>query len=151
MTHTIALLNNNIDLILSALRIDFNETSNRFFFSCPIHQSDNYSSLTIYKSGEWRCFTKGCHLNAERGIVGFVMSYLRCDKEKALEFCLNACNLKREIVHRKRIPQKEISVDRSLILPYVDPNLEFYLRRGYSLDILDKYDIFLCKKRNHHL
>ncbi len=148
MTHTIeSRFNENIDLILESLGVDFQETNNRYFFACPIHLSDNYSSLTIYKSGQWRCFTQGCHTSYPKGIVGFVMGLRRCDRESAISICSSALNLPRTQPKRIYTPKRPIYVDRSKILPLVNPQIEFYLRRGYSEDILKKYDVFICKKK----
>lgn len=152
MTHTIEeKLNENIDLILSGLKIDFTETGNRYFFPCPIHGSDNYSSLTIYKNGKWRCFTRGCHEHSQYGVIGFVMALLKCDKHTAIEKCLSFLNLTRTCIPKKYKSYPPTKVDREKILPYVTGNIEFYLRRGYSREILKKYDVFICAKKYHQL
>lgn len=144
----------NIDLILSALSIEYTHAKGRFFFPCPIHGSDNYSSLSMYESGHWRCFTKNCHSQHEIGIFGFVAAVRNTSKKEAIQFCSNVLGgieVGTTVIKKKNIDYRCKLVDRSLILPNVNSSIEFYLRRGYTREILQKYDIFLCKKRTSNL
>lgn len=144
----------NIDIILDALKIGYNKVRGRFFFSCPIHNSDNYSSLVIYDSGNWLCFTRNCHKNYQHGIFGFVAACKQCSIQEAMDFCsltLNGERPTKTTTRTKYIDYRFKEVDRSLIIPNVNSNIEFYLRRGYSKEILEKYDVFLCTKRTSNL
>ncbi len=144
----------NIDIILSALGIDYTHAKGRFFFPCPIHGSDNYSSLSMYDSGHWRCFTRSCHSYNDKGIFGFVQAVKKISRKDAVKFCSNVLEgieVNTTVVKKKTIDYRCKLVERSLILPNVNSSIDFYLRRGYSREILLKYDVFLCKKRTSNL
>lgn len=148
----------NLDLILNALKIEYSETGSRFFFPCPIHASDNYNSMSLYKnSGRALCFTMNC-TNDCHNIFDFVSKVLEknpYDEKDGKKFCREVLSgIDHQVEQRKRVEKIDYRVkeiDRSLILPYVNPNVEFYLRRGYSREILEKYDIFICTKRGNFM
>lgn len=156
MTRTIDndIILDNLDLILNALNIEYNRTRGRYFFPCPVHGSDNYSSCSIYQdTGIWRCFTRGCH-EGRQTVLGFVAACLKCSHDESVNFCRSAIgneNSTRTVAPRQKIDYRRKTVNRDLIIPLVEPRVEFYLRRGYSQEILMKYDIFLCKKRTNSL
>lgn len=149
------MLVDNIDLILDALNIDYNQTRGRFFFPCPIHGSDNYSSCSIYQnSGVWRCFTRGCH-KENQSIIGFISAYLKCSTDEGYQFCKNvlsgATHARITKPVKPSIDYRFKSIPRQTILPFINDRIEFYLRRGYSQEILKKYDVFIGKKRTNNL
>lgn len=145
----------NLDLILNALHIEYKENGSRFFFPCPIHGSDNYNSMTIYKNtGIAKCYTMNCtEYNGGSSIFSFVGAVLKSDWREGKEFCRKVLSgISPEVASRTRpekIDYRVKEIDRSLIIPYVDPNIEFYLRRGYTKEIIEQYDMFICKKKNN--
>jgi 5S rRNA maturation endonuclease (ribonuclease M5) len=158
----------NLGMILDALKIEYEENGQRFFFPCPLHPSDNYNSMSIYKdTGIATCFTRNCLLDQGdgTGIFRFISAVLASDNQidypstpsrrTAIEFCNRVFKGKSLNIYEstkiEKIDYRFKEIDRSLIIPYVDPNIEFYLRRGYSREILKKYDIFICKKRNNSM
>lgn len=151
---------NNVSIILEAMKINYNESYNRFFFPCPIHGSDNFSSVSIYKNtGQWLCFTRHCEEKVGRNFLDFVAGYLKCDKKTATIYCDNIIegifpellvnNSHNQISYEPTFKFKEIP--REEILKHVNPMIPFYLRRGYSTEILKKYDLFICKKKRNLL
>lgn len=147
---------NNIDLILDALKIRFDRTSGRYFFECPIHGSSKYNSLSIYENtGKWRCFTEHCeqiHGDNFFNFVGAVLHSEPFDIKDGKQFCDNVLNgIPQDIVSKPKPPTKQKfkfkEIIREQILSYVNPNIPFYLRRGYSKETLTKYDLFICSNR----
>lgn len=147
----------NLDIILAALKIDFNQSSGRYFFPCPCHSSDNYNSCSIYtNTGIWRCFTRHCEYEYRDNLFGFVSGVLKCSYDEAKKFCENVIDGLDVSVDNPRPKPKQIDfrfkeISREKLLPFVDADIPFYLRRGYSTEILKKYDLFICKKKRNLL
>ncbi len=144
----------NLDIILDALKIEYNQTAGRFFFPCPIHGSDNYNSMSIYQdSGQAVCFTRNClqWYGEGFGVFKFVSAVLKCSNNEARVFCKNAlANIEQEIGDRPK-PKKPIKKDVVKIpigeLPAGNPDIPYLLRRGYSRTIIEKYKCFVCSDK----
>ena len=145
----------SLDVILNALKINYSTTSGRYFFPCPIHGSDNYNSVSIYtNSGIWRCFTRHCEREHGERLIDFVKATLSVNEDEANKFCENILSGNTDIrIDRKTTLEKPKIVfkqfEREKLLQYVNPNIPFYLRRGYSEEILEKYDLFICTERDN--
>ncbi len=143
----------NLDIILDALKITYSRVSGRYFFPCPIHGSDNYNSLNIYtNSGKWRCFTKHCEYECGDNLFDFFSSFLKCSKSEAETTCdkiLEGCeiDLENRVIPKEQEKKTFQPIPRKVILPKVNPNIPFYLKRGYSKEILEKYDLFISSER----
>lgn len=155
----------NFGLILDALKIKYNENGDRFYFPCPLHDSDNFDSMSVYKNtGIGICFVRHClaFVGKGYGVLRVISALLDLPKYKgypdAITFCKNVLEgieyNPYEIEKKLERKTEEViykGVSRSLIVPHVNPNIEFYLRRGYTKEIIEKYDIFICKKKSNLL
>jgi len=151
---------NNIGLILDSFGIKYIENPNRFIFSCPIHGSNNYNSMVIYKrTGYSMCFTRDClkQQGEGKGIFRFVSALLKTGLAGAYEYCdkvlkgIPSDYTLEEFQTESEERYRPAAIDRSLIIPQVNPNIDFYLKRGYTREILQKYDMFICQKKNNLL
>jgi hypothetical protein len=159
MTHTNTCDNiqkylSNLDIILASLGIEYSCTSGRYFFKCPIHGSDNYNSLSIYtNTGIWRCFTRHCEHSYGDSFLDFIRAITKQDPiefcDKVLEGKIESFSSKITSIEKPKEKFKEFERDK--LLPFVNPDIPFYLRRGYSKEILEKYDLFICKERESRL
>lgn len=121
--------------------------NNRYQGPCPIHKGDNPSGFCLYEdTGIWQCFTHQCHELYGSGINGLA---------RALGYRAPSGDL----LQKYKIYDKDISVYNNEDQEYrywvpredVRANLKYpcnyYVRRGYSRTILEKYDVGTCFTR----
>jgi hypothetical protein len=146
---------NNLDVILTALKIEYNQAAGRFFFPCPVHGSDNYNSMSIYQeSGQAVCFTRNCMSNNGDGygIFRFVSAVLKCTNKEARTFCQEVLNGKIKDINRVIVPVSDFSKKRPEIkipkseLPQ-SSEIPYLLRRGYTSEIIKKYGCFIGQNK----
>lgn len=151
-----------IDAIFTAFNIEAKEYINRYSCNCPVHNGDNQTAFSIYKeSGSWRCFTMGCHDKYGGGIFGLVRCLLEKKSQKPVSFAeadqfihdLLGGKFKIEFdsIHNVFFLQdnkKEIAkITREQIRTRLEIPALYYLGRGFSLEILDKYDVGFCSNK----
>lgn len=162
------ILENYIEEILDHFGIHLQEIQNRRSGPCPIHGGDNYRAFSIYSSGIWRCFTKNCHEDYGKDIVGLLRGLLSIDKgsratnkdifdfaQNHLEIDINNMNVDETLLDKKMFSsfQKPIqaktgnvsreSIRKRLIIP-----AEYYIKRGHSPLVLNEFDVGLCLEKN---
>lgn len=81
----------NFEKINKHFGLDLYESNKCFRGKCPIHNGDNKSSLTIYKTGHtingaWVCFTGNCHAKYGKNLIGFVRGILSVKTGKELAY-----------------------------------------------------------------
>jgi 5S rRNA maturation endonuclease (ribonuclease M5) len=162
------IVNERIDEVLDFLGIEYTDHGNYYSFSCPIHGSTRKQSASVYKeSGKWGCWTNSCHQDTGNTFFDFVSAYLKTqDVEKNLEqiaaFC--ATILKADIDNFKEIKDYNLKLDSSKLVNSLIKQrkvlqgkvlrktirerlyipADYYIKRGYSMEVLDKYDVGLC-------
>ena len=162
--------------LLKYFNIDYIEYPNRFAFACPIHGGDNTEACTIFTDGNtakgnWNCWTNHCEEDFSRNLFGFIRGVLSNKRASTvsiidtINFCLefldldiSELNLLQDVESNNAIklldifnrePEREPSkVDREVILETIQIPAEYYINRGYTTDILTKFDIGLCNKKN---
>lgn len=159
-------LKEKIDDVIKLIKIE-NAYSNEkcIMAKCPIHDGDNRKSLYINKQfGTWKCWTGQCHKTHKSSLIGLVRGYLNKDKYtsffQTIKFCedflgnpigkLELTDEERELSDYNRlvadgqrpVPAYEIPIDKMREL-YVEPS-KYYLKRGFTKEILDKYCIQDC-------
>jgi hypothetical protein len=111
--------------------------------TCPVHPSDNYNSMTVWKNGIWKCWTSDCNekhgnrfedlvkalgVNPEDLLKG--IQFDREYNEEEVDIELPVINITREQIRsRLKIPS------------------EYYLYRGFSAETLDKFDVGDCHSK----
>lgn len=138
-----------LENVLNCLNIDYTDTGSRIYFPCPIHGSDNRDSLSILKeTGKWKCWTNGC----EQGNFSLfeMIHAIRCSNgektpEDTYKFILEL-NAEEDYSFT---PQSKIeySIPRQEALNNLVIPADYYIQRGYSTKILEKYDIGFCGLR----
>ena len=68
----------DFDRVLEHFKMNLTAGSNRYYGSCPIHDGDNYGSFNLYyDTGNWKCYSKGCHeyfINTPFGFIRGILS-----------------------------------------------------------------------------
>ena len=161
--------------LLKYLEIDFIEYPNRYAFACPIHGGDNPEGCCIFLDGNsvkgnWNCWTNHCESDHGRNLFGFVKGVLANKADgnpniyETVKFCMDFLGLSEselkdiknvdsnndlkllEIFHRD--PERSTpAIDRDLILQELNIPASYYINRGYSEEVLAKFDVGLCSKK----
>lgn len=142
----------NIEELLRVLGVEFEEGKNFYHGVCPIHKdSDNKLALNIYGPnaripGYWKCNTHECHNQYPKTILGFIMAVRKVKFGEALGFA-------RRFLKGKEV-KKQVKPDfivKDTVLPQYEQETiipsEYYLKRGFSKEILEKYQVGLCMKK----
>lgn len=157
-----------IDEILDFFQIEYKSTDKYYSFSCPIHCSDRHDSCSIYKnSGKWGCWTAACHQDYGNDILSFVKGLLQSEgKRRNIEEVANLCLsiLKADISNFREIEDYNLKVQSNRLVNNIIKQrkllegkilrktirerlyipADYYINRGYTKEILDKYDVGLC-------
>lgn len=131
-------------------RYGIQEYSNRFQGRCPIHNGDNNSAFCLYKeTGVWKCFTHRCHELFGSRITGLM---------KALGINANAVDVSKysaplikditlpEIPHHPKLMKRETFRELMQDIPS-----EYFINRGFSKAILDRYDVGTCTTKYKYM
>lgn len=130
---------------------------------CPIHGGDNPEGCGIMLKGvgNWTCFTHNCQQEIGSSIINFIQALFGFETfEETLNWCANRFNLNKEevsitnnaqtqFIHlHKHISKKKDVVStffpKSLATKNLDIPSSYYIRRGYTKEILYRYDIGDC-------
>jgi len=152
---------NNLDLIFDSFGIKYSERGDKYNFLCPIHGSTDITSACVYKStGIALCFVGNCfnynknNLYGVQRLIGNLLNHYNI-KKTVKEYCQDVFSgIKYDVKQNKPVEikkKKQIIIPRSQLAGKTDGNIDFYLKRGFSQETIKKYDIFLCKKKEHLL
>lgn len=161
---------NNIENILCHFKIDYVKYNDRVAFSCPIHGSSKSESCTLYTrgrtiEGNFVCWTHHCEEKG-RGALNLIMNLLNCNIIESAKWILNFTGsptpeadddykLKKsftstvsgfEIKSKKKKGISRDLVRKSLLIPG-----DYYVSRGFSKEILDRYDVGFCGTRGKEM
>jgi DNA primase len=151
----------NIEELFKSLDIKLVKVGRRLTGVCPIHNGDNTTAFSYYLDKNiWYCFTNKCHEkygNKLDGLISGALSISRTEANKVLKDKLG--HIPREV---KPICEQDKFVDaisrfskRDKIQPtfhnkrredvrkWLNIPAEYYINRGYSAEILDRYDVGL--------
>jgi len=168
------LLCDNIDSLLEHLGVDFSHQGKMIVCACPVHNGDNTSAFNLYTEelsnglrGNWKCRTQGCEKKFGNNILAFLRGTLELSWKDTVGWAcnflgVNYVNFKgvssSELEKRQYItginslsnkPKEENrGVTRDIIISKLTIPCSYYLKRGYSKDILSRYDVGLCEDRN---
>jgi len=165
-------LTENIEEVLNHFEIEFVEFPNRIAFACPIHGGDNPEGCCIFTDGmttkgNWHCWTRFCHEEYANNMFGFVRGILSeragrsVTMQETEEFCKDLLNQDfdniqfkpkksnslMEIFNRS-VSRDKASVSREDIVSRIAVPSDYYQRRGYTSDILIKFDVGECFAKN---
>jgi 5S rRNA maturation endonuclease (ribonuclease M5) len=173
----------NIDLLFDYFGIEPVVYADRLSFCCPIHESDNLESASIFvtghtKIGNWKCWTASCEEeiledDKPRGnsLFGLVRGLLSVKLEKPVSFRDSivflqqlyniesaSINTKYQDVNYKeknkfimtsrilglKAPDIKGTLERSEVRGNLQIPDQYFLGRGFSTEILEKYDVGYC-------
>lgn len=158
-------LYDNLENILEKFSIDYVKHNNRITFPCPIHNSDNEDSLSILLEGAnvnglWTCWSNHCEKEYGKTIFGLIKGILSQEHEASNKEVFSWIKKNVGVVptedislktYLKLVTPKEIKeegkIDRSYIRKSLSRPVSFFIDRGYSEEILDKYDIGICYQK----
>jgi 5S rRNA maturation endonuclease (ribonuclease M5) len=165
----------NIETILHYFGIEYREGKNRIIMPCPVHGSDNDSSLCLFTDGNtsvgnFVCWTSHCEHTIGRGSVNLI-KYLLDEKHKKSNSWVDVSNFIKSITGKELGTISEEERDRKKFTKFVTKkqdtftptisrnqvrlNLkipsDYYISRGYSKEILSRYDIGLCGKKQDEM
>jgi 5S rRNA maturation endonuclease (ribonuclease M5) len=166
----------HIEDMLHELQVRFKRSGKRLYGPCPVHGGDNPAAWNIYPDGDyvrgiWVCRTHHCEKKYRRNIIGFVRGVLEaqrghCTWAEAVDWMaqfLGYSSIKevkpinKEEIDRLRYDsiQKKLTIkprhkksgwQRNVVRSRLQIPATYYLNRGYTKDILDKYDIGFSSK-----
>jgi 5S rRNA maturation endonuclease (ribonuclease M5) len=165
-----SLASERVEEILENLGVDYTKNGNKLSGPCPVHGGDNHSAWHVFidgrtAKGNWYCYTHNCHdksnfgtsiVGLVRGIISYrenrkisfyqaiqyLCDFLKIDIKKIkinsallekMQF-VNSNQGKLTTEQRKRVTRVEVR--KNLIIPS-----EYYINRGYSARILNKFDV----------
>lgn len=158
--------------ICQYLNLPFNEYPNRIGLKCPVHNGKDDDKCVIFTKGQtaignWVCWSGNCHVKYGRDIVGFVRGVLssRFNREVGRAEVIN--NLAKLISENDSIQtyspdslsQFEIkspvdcieTVSRKQVISSLSIPSKHYIERGYSSEILKKYDVGECYTKGRQM
>lgn len=158
-----------LDKLCEIFELPYRPTNKYLNFPCPIHDG-NKSALTIFLqprnglSYNWRCYTGHCEDIWGKSIISLIYALLNkqdnsITRKQAIEWCYSFTGTKPNYIHKTDDNQKKEWVlynqifSQEIIMPKFSTNdirerlivpSEYYLNRGYSKDILYKYNVGTC-------
>ena len=162
--------------LLRYFEIETTEYPNRFAFPCPIHGGDNLEGCTIFTDGNtakgnWNCWTNHCEEEFSRNLFGFVRGVLSNQRASkvgvydTVKFCMEFLKLdisqldllediesngdiKLLDIFDRKPERSSPTIKREDILDTIKIPATYYINRGYTPEVLTKFDIGLCDKKN---
>ena len=165
------ILSDRIDELLDFLEISYADHGDYYGFVCPIHEgADNPQGCTMTVFGEWKgawkCWTRGCEKKHTHSIIGFIRAILSTRRDKdvtfpeTVRFCKeflkvtdseikNRANNIPELLlkYAKQTKEKKgivLNLSREEVRKSLSIPSKYYINRGYSEEILNKFDVGNC-------
>ena len=145
--------------LLDTFNVEYRDYGNRLTGSCPIHKGDNKNAFSVYtENGIWCCFTLHCEYN-NYGPIGLTKLLLeRTGKQvsyrEARQVFENITELelvKNDGIHNnflKKYVKEKPKLSRAKVIERLEiPSPYFNKERGFSTDILKKYDVGNCHNK----
>lgn len=150
----------NFEQLFDELGWEYKDCGYYFQGACPIHGGDNQTAVALYKeSGSWQCFTHLCHERFPKRLVGFIQGILcanagddECDEHsvsarEARQYIEKyGCDI--EWKPKPRLQHKFVAAKPKSGLRFQDMIVnkvsDYYLKRGFKEETLQKYKIFDC-------
>lgn len=146
----------NIEYIFEDLQIKFHKIGNRIAFACPLHGSHNPNSGSIYLNNfTWSCYTRLCQEEHGKPVVFLIKALLEQNLEKTIDFkylygyidsvCKNG-TLETVVPEERKITRviSEGKIGRDAVRSRLQIPSPFFINRGFSPEILDRYDVGDC-------
>lgn len=162
-----------LDEFFTMFNIEYSFNEDKYTFACPIHGGRKNTSVSLFIGDRayvpnWKCFTQHCEEIYGSGLYGLVRGILSTIKESeftnsdTIRWMTKFVGLKLEesvvdteidsFVRQQTFlksgcSQQNGRIPRELVRSSLQIPASFYINRGYSYEILDRYDIGVCQKR----
>ena len=171
----------NIIPIFEKFGIEVNDFDEYISCSCPVHDGDNPNAFTMTTDcnhpyfGMWKCWTQGCeeeNINTPIGLIRILLSRLQ-DAEvsfdetivysmKLVETDFEDLNKESAVIEfnsfsrfekalQKRKENKESGITRNQVRESLKRPAQYYVKRGYSQEVLDEFDVGVCVDKNKQM
>ncbi len=157
-----------VEPLLAHFGVEYVRFPNRLAFACPVHGGDNPEACCIFTDGtttkgNWACFTHSCEERYINNMFGFVRGCLsyRDGREYTMmetaEFCSKFLktnlddiedapvrSFKSMDIFSRNIVRTDANISRNEIRSKIQIPSDYYIRRGYTKTVLDKFDVGEC-------
>lgn len=167
-----------IDELLELLGVEYHRRGKGIGGTCPCHDSDNAHSFCMYPNFEipclWKCFTKHCEQEYGKNLTGFIRGVLSKNKgapvsfgealrfleafvgRRAEEVKIDQGKLERlrfikQTAQLQGVVAPKLLLKRDMVRSRLIIPSEYYIKRGYSREVLDLYDVGLCETKGKPL
>lgn len=152
--------------------LEYTDSPRTISFPCPIHGSDSEFSSSILKRdvGNWKCYSAQCHeqygTSNGASIIQFTQALLSTQYNKdysfpeALEWCARFVGIEAseatpdsqerlefiklcKYINRKK-QETPTFTPRELVRNFLAIPSAYYIKRGYTPEILEKFDVGYC-------
>ncbi len=165
----------NPTILFDDLGIDVRTYGSSYSSTCPCHDGDNPRALYV-KNNLWRCFTRGCEKTFRNSLIGLARGVLS-NKEhnwsapgdkvfsfyKTIDYLIRLYEVspdslkvdetKREMNNwvrqgRNLLHSSKRIIHRDKLKDMLDIPSPYYLQRGFSKEVLEKYAVGECNNPN---
>ena len=141
------------------------ELSDRYCGVCPVHKGDHPTGFRLFKHGNaWRCYTHNCHEHFGKSLIGlirgllsmkeyrwsnpsddsvdwkttysFIKQVLNVETKSSIALANFSCDIEQSY---------EYKIGRRSLRSALHFPCSYYIQRGISEEVLDKYDVGVCK------
>lgn len=152
-------ISNNIEDILDEFGIDYSISGSQIRFPCPVHNGKGKNAcIYIGENYEpnWKCYSYNCH-NNQSSLVSLCMKLLNVDYKGLLAW-LEKFNIKDEPINpnKKFIKSTNLLTAKRKVITEIVSHIpktkdaNYYIKRGISKDVLNKFKVGLCNDRNSY-
>ena len=169
-------LSERVEDLLDHLGLEYSFQDNYVCMPCPIHGGDNPTACTVYVDGDaakgnWYCWTHQCHEEYFSTLLGFIRGCLESEADekvtfnKVVDFALDFLESSMENIKEKkpvsgtdrrasviaRLEKSQAEPSKKITRKLVRANLkipaQYYVKRGYKKETLDKFDVGTSKNQ----
>lgn len=181
LTTLSTILVERLPYVLDELDVTLKESGRFLYGPCPVHGGDKFNAFNVYKSGSWACRTHNCQnvfKNSAIGMVRGILSHRHLNWEKegdsiygfaktikwlesvlsinfeTMEVDPNALEKARFASQMAMMAKKKAEVKkvtREQVRKALEIPSTYYIDRGYSKEILEKYDVGFCSNREKEM
>jgi len=172
------MISQQLSKVIEVLNLELREDISKYSGICPIHENaNNKTALNIMKHGRrWCCYTHQCEKHFQKNFIGFVRALLSrkrfnwtptSDKtvsyKDAQKFCEQIIGNKitefdagmdtgiSNVYLNNTKPNGNIELDPGVLKTSLQYPCSYFLRRGFTEEILEKYDVGVCLTRGKRM
>ena len=161
-------IGNKLETLCELFNISYRPSYKYAQFPCPLHQGVK-DSLTIFLQPRgdmiynWRCWTGNCHEIYGKSIISLVYGLLKqkdtnITRKEALDWCYNFTGLEPTLLKLESSTEKQqwvfynqiFNLEEKIDIPKEDIRSRlltpssYYINRGFTPEILTKYNVGTC-------